>query len=161
MPQPPSSEPSSPEPPLREPPLRAPSTVERAQSDDQALRALRFASLLPIGVAAVAFLAAPLMTKDSEAITPLRIAGLIGAGTGLVIAFLLGLWTASACRRGGSAFLAPLAFGFLVKAFVLGVGTWLAYEHVGQGTHIVFASCFAFSAFGFSMIATPRITRVG
>lgn len=122
-------------------------------------RALLLASLVPIALAVATWFLTPSMAEDPEAIPALRRGGLIGAGGGLVVALLVGVWTYRACRHKGSAFLAPLAFGFLLKAAGLALGTWLVYTQVGRGAHIVFAFAFVAAVFGFGLVATPRISR--
>ncbi|MCA8971429.1 MAG: hypothetical protein KDC95_16670 [Planctomycetes bacterium] len=122
-------------------------------------RAIVLASAVPIVIAVATWFLAPTMADDPEATPALRMGGLIGAGCGLVVALLVGVWTYRACQQKGSAFLAPLAFGFLLKAAGLALGTWLVYTQIGRGAHIVFAFAFVAAVFGFGLVATPRISR--
>lgn len=122
-------------------------------------RALAFASLVPVAVAVGAYFLAPIFARDEAGIPALQLGGALGALLGLIVALALGLWTWASCKRPGSAFLAPVAMGFLAKAITLAAGTFLLWRTVGQGSHLAYAFAFVAAAFGWSLVFTPSLLR--
>ena len=95
------------------------------------------------------------------AVLALRLGAVAGALAGGLTAFGIGSWTAYACRRAGSAFLAPMAFGFLAKVCVLSLGTLAFYLSLARGSHLAFAVAFVFSAVGWQLVFAPSLRSSG
>ncbi|PIE24406.1 MAG: hypothetical protein CSA62_03770 [Planctomycetota bacterium] len=82
------------------------------------------------------------------------VGGLVGVGLGWGLAYLLALWVLRACRSKAkpTTFLQPVALGFLLKLFLLGLGTVLFAGPLAEfGKHEAFAICFAAASFGYQM----------
>lgn len=111
------------------------------------------ASLAPLVVVVVGYFLMPAFAGDEARIQALRRGVAIGGLTGWVLALGVGLWTHRAVGKGGAAFLAPMAGGFLAKLFVLGIGTLLLAGPLSRsGDPISFALCFVATVFGFQLL---------
>jgi hypothetical protein len=114
----------------------------------------------PLVVVGLLLLLVPRLTESDARQALLRDGGLLGIAAGTLLSLGLGVWMIGACRRGGSAFLAPMALGFLAKLAVLAGGTWLLYRPLRDlGSHVAFALCFVVSVLAFQAIFTPVLGR--
>ena len=124
------------------------------------LPAFAIACIGPIAVSVAVLGLAPYLAESDAGARALRNGGLLAAAAALLVCLAIGVWMTRACGRGGSAFLGPLAGGFLVKLAVLGLGTvLLAGPLSGLGNHIAFALAFAAAAFAFQTLFTPALSR--
>lgn len=145
-----------PVPPANEDPREA----QRAAQEQRLLRvpvapALFVATVMPVAVAGGLLAFAPGADAPPEASSRVLTGGGIGTGLGWLLGTALALWVVRASRPGAkpTAFLHPVALGFLAKLFVLGVGTVLfAAPLAAYGSHEAFAICFAASSFGYQLL---------
>jgi hypothetical protein len=95
-------------------------------------------------VAALMMAIGPLAAGATVTPSAIRSGGLLGVVSAILVCVGLGIWTSWAVERGGTAFLAPLAGGFLIKLVVLAAGTVLLWGPLRElGNHDAFALCFA------------------
>jgi hypothetical protein len=114
----------------------------------------------PLVIAGLLLAIVPALTENDSGRSLLRAGGLLGVAAATLLSLVLAAWMLGACRRGGSAFLAPMAIGFLAKLAVLAGGTWLFYQPLrGLGSHVTFAVCFAVSVLAFQAVFTPVLGR--
>lgn len=129
-------------------------------ADPRPLRPFVVASAGPVAVSSVTVLSAPVLAQSDAGLAHVRAGGLIAGGVALLVCIAVGLWTRRACSRGGTAFLAPMAGGFVLKLAVLAAGTVLLAGPLSNlGDHVAFALSFAAGAFAFQIIFTPSFQR--
>lgn len=115
----------------------------------------------PVVVLVLAIVLPQFFAKGDAAAAALRSGGTFGVAAAVVVSIAVGLWMTRACQAGGSAFLKPLAGGFLVKLVVLAAGTLLVRGPLRVlGNHVAFALAFVAAAFGFQMLFIRVLNRV-
>jgi len=119
-----------------------------------------FGAIGPLAVIGVLLIAAPrLAGRRSE--QALVSGGLIGVAAAVVLSVLLGLWTLRVLRRTtGSAFLGPVAIGFLTKLAVLAGGALLLYGPLQTlGSFEAYALCFVAAVFSYQLLFLPVLEK--
>ena len=116
--------------------------------------ALWIACILPVVVIVLVTMLGPGFAPEADP-ARIRLGGQVGALLGLVVAYATALWVVRCSRPEAkpTAFLQPVALGFLLKLFLLGVGTVLFAKPLSaHGSHEAFAIAFAASAFGYQLL---------
>ena len=124
------------------------------------LPAFALGAVGPLIVFGLLLLAAPkLGGRRSE--DALVAGGTIGTVAGLLLSIALGLWPLRTLREArGSAFLGPMAIGFLAKLVILGVGTGLLYgPWKSLGSFEAYALCFVAAVFSYQLVFLPTLGR--
>ena len=104
------------------------------------------------------YFTASYFAEGDAAIRRIQVGVAVGAVLGLLVSFGNAAWMLRACKRGGSSFLAPMAFGFLGKLVLLAAGTLLFWKPLAeQGHHLAFALAFVSAAFAFQLVITPSV----